>query len=121
MDDLGALLSDEGWPYASAPPVEPGDPGRFHALFGRDSLITALQVLPDRPEVARATHVSPDARMVIGPDQTPFLRIDKPFRQRKRAVSCPAQDICRRSDTETRHRTGPAGKVCHAWMEKSLG
>lgn len=28
-------------------------------------------------EVARATHVSPDARMVIGPDQTPFLRIDK--------------------------------------------
>ena len=28
-------------------------------------------------EVARATHVSPDARMVIGPDGTPFLRIDK--------------------------------------------
>ena len=36
-------------------PVEPGDPGRFHALFGRDSLITALQVLPERPDVARAT------------------------------------------------------------------
>jgi glycogen debranching enzyme len=35
--------------------VEPGDPGRFHALFGRDSLITALQVLPARPDVARAT------------------------------------------------------------------
>jgi glycogen debranching enzyme len=52
---LDALLSDEGWPYASTPPVEPGDPGRFHALFGRDSLITALQVLPDRPEVAAAT------------------------------------------------------------------
>ena len=47
--------SDEGWPYASTPPVEPGDPGRFHALFGRDSLITALQVLPERPDVARAT------------------------------------------------------------------
>jgi glycogen debranching enzyme len=37
------------------PPVEAGDPGRFHALFGRDSLITALQVLPERPDVARAT------------------------------------------------------------------
>jgi glycogen debranching enzyme len=55
MDDLDGLLSDEGWPYASAPPVEPGDPGRFHALFGRDSLITALQVLPERPDVAAAT------------------------------------------------------------------
>jgi glycogen debranching enzyme len=53
--ELDPLLSDEGWPYASMPPVEPGDPGRFHALFGRDSLITSLQVLPERPEVARAT------------------------------------------------------------------
>lgn len=53
--DLDPLLSDEGWPYASTPPVEPGDPGRFHALFGRDSLITSLQVLPARPDVARAT------------------------------------------------------------------
>jgi glycogen debranching enzyme len=52
---IEALLSDEGWAYASAPAVEPGDPGRFHALFGRDSLITALQVLPDRPGIARAT------------------------------------------------------------------
>jgi glycogen debranching enzyme len=54
-DPLDALLSDEGWPYASTPPVEEGDPGRFHALFGRDALITALQVLPARPDVARAT------------------------------------------------------------------
>lgn len=52
---LDLLLSREGWPYASAPPTEPGDPGRFHALFGRDSLITSLQLLPVRPEVARAT------------------------------------------------------------------
>jgi glycogen debranching enzyme len=52
---IEAVLSDEGWPYASAPPVEPGDPGRFHALFGRDSLITSLQLLPERPEIARAT------------------------------------------------------------------
>ena len=55
LDALDSLLSPEGWPYASAPPVEPGDPGRFHALFGRDSLICALQVLPARPEVAAAT------------------------------------------------------------------
>ncbi|HEX5782873.1 MAG TPA: hypothetical protein VFX80_13180 [Solirubrobacteraceae bacterium] len=55
MRDLDALLSDEGWPYASSPPVEEGDPGRFHCLFGRDSLITALQLLPERPDVARAT------------------------------------------------------------------
>jgi glycogen debranching enzyme len=52
---IDAVLSAEGWPYASAPPVEPGDPGRYHALFGRDSLITSLQVLPSRPDVARAT------------------------------------------------------------------
>jgi glycogen debranching enzyme len=52
---LAPLLSDEGWPYASLPPQEPGDPGRFHALFGRDSLICALQVLPADPAVARAT------------------------------------------------------------------
>jgi glycogen debranching enzyme len=52
---LDEVLADEGWPYASSPPVEPGDPGRFHALFGRDSLITSLQVLPARPDVARAT------------------------------------------------------------------
>jgi glycogen debranching enzyme len=55
VPDLELVLSDEGWPYASAPPVEPGDPGRFHALFGRDSLIVSLQVLPARPDVARAT------------------------------------------------------------------
>ncbi len=47
---IDAVLSPEGWPYASAPPVEPGDPGRYHALFGRDSLITALQLLPARPD-----------------------------------------------------------------------
>jgi glycogen debranching enzyme len=52
---LDELLSGEGWPYASTPPVEVGDPGRFHALFGRDSLICSLQVLPERPDVARAT------------------------------------------------------------------
>jgi len=52
---LDPLLSDAGWAYASLPPQEPGDPGRFHALFGRDSLITALQVLPEAPEVAVAT------------------------------------------------------------------
>jgi glycogen debranching enzyme len=52
---LRPLLSEEGWPYASMPPQEPGDPGRFHALFGRDALICSLQVLPAMPEVARAT------------------------------------------------------------------
>lgn len=64
-DDLAglcSLLSQEGWPYASALPVEPGDPGRFHALFGRDSLITSLQVLPVRPDVARATLLALAAR-----------------------------------------------------------
>ena len=52
---IDELLSEEGWPYASSQPVEEGDPGRFHCLFGRDSLITALQLLPERPDVARAT------------------------------------------------------------------
>ena len=55
MSELDGLLSEEGWAYASSTPVAAGDPGRFHALFGRDSLITALQVLPERPQVAAAT------------------------------------------------------------------
>ena len=50
-----SILSDEGWPYASSLPINAEDPGRFHALFGRDSLISSLQVLPAQPDVARAT------------------------------------------------------------------
>jgi glycogen debranching enzyme len=50
-----AILSDDGWPYASSVPIDADDPGRFHALFGRDSLIFSLQVMPTRPDVARAT------------------------------------------------------------------
>jgi glycogen debranching enzyme len=52
---LEAVLSPDGWPYASSQPIDRDDPGRFHALFGRDSLITSLQVMPERPDVARAT------------------------------------------------------------------
>ncbi len=52
---LDAVLSPAGWPYASAEPVAAEDPGRFHALFGRDSAIVSLQLLPARPDVARAT------------------------------------------------------------------
>lgn len=52
---LDAVLSPQGWPYASTAPVDADDPGRFHALFGRDSLIFGLQVLPVRPAVAAAT------------------------------------------------------------------
>ena len=52
---LEALLAPDGWTYASTLPVEAGDPGRFHALFGRDSLIVALQLLHRRPDVAAAT------------------------------------------------------------------
>jgi glycogen debranching enzyme len=53
--DLERVLSPEGWPYASSQPVDAEDPGRFYALFGRDSLITSLQLLPAQPDVARAT------------------------------------------------------------------
>jgi glycogen debranching enzyme len=52
---IDGLLSPEGWAYASMPPVDKDDPGRYHALFGRDSLIFALQLLPHRPEIASAT------------------------------------------------------------------
>jgi len=52
---LDQLLAPQGWPHASTLPIDEEDPGRFHALFGRDSLVTALQILPARPEVARAT------------------------------------------------------------------
>ena len=52
---LERLLSPAGWPYASEEPVDRDDPGRFHALFGRDAAITSLAVLPARPDVAQAT------------------------------------------------------------------
>jgi len=52
--DLAGLESDEGWLYSSSRSVGVGDPGRFHALFGRDSLISSLQLLPVRPDIARA-------------------------------------------------------------------
>jgi glycogen debranching enzyme len=52
---LDGLLAPAGWPYASREPVDADDPGRFHALFGRDSAIVSLEVLPARPELARAT------------------------------------------------------------------
>jgi glycogen debranching enzyme len=52
---LDALTTAEGWPLASAP-ASPDEPvGRFAALFGRDALITSLQVLPVRPAMAAAT------------------------------------------------------------------
>ena len=52
---LDSVLSPDGWAYASAAPTDGDDPGRFHTLFGRDSLITALQLIPVRPDIARAT------------------------------------------------------------------
>ncbi|MEN3282277.1 MAG: hypothetical protein V7607_3417, partial [Solirubrobacteraceae bacterium] len=52
---LAEVLSPEGWPNASSASVGEGDPGRYNCLFGRDSLITALAVLPARPDVAAAT------------------------------------------------------------------
>ena len=51
---LDEVLAPAGWPYASGLPADADDPGRFHALFGRDSLITALALLPVRPDVAAA-------------------------------------------------------------------
>jgi glycogen debranching enzyme len=52
---LEEVLAPEGWPNASSASVGEGDPGRYNCLFGRDSLITALAVLPARPDVAAAT------------------------------------------------------------------
>jgi glycogen debranching enzyme len=52
---LAEVLSPDGWPNASSASVGAGDPGRYNCLFGRDSLITSLAVLPARPDVAAAT------------------------------------------------------------------
>jgi glycogen debranching enzyme len=52
---LAEVLSPDGWPNASSASVGAGDPGRYNCLFGRDSLLTALAVLPARPDVAAAT------------------------------------------------------------------
>jgi glycogen debranching enzyme len=52
---LSEVLAPDGWPNASSASVAADDPGRYNCLFGRDSLITALAVLPARPDVAAAT------------------------------------------------------------------
>ena len=52
---LAEVLAPDGWPNASSASLGAGDPGRYNCLFGRDSLITALAVLPARPDVAAAT------------------------------------------------------------------
>jgi glycogen debranching enzyme len=52
---LAEVLAPDGWPNASSASVGAGDPGRYNCLFGRDSLITALAVLPARPDAAAAT------------------------------------------------------------------
>jgi glycogen debranching enzyme len=55
IPELDQLISPAGWPYASSRSIDTSDPGRFHALFGRDALITSLELLPARPDLARAT------------------------------------------------------------------
>ena len=52
---LAEVLAPDGWANASSASLGEGDPGRYNCLFGRDSLITALAVLPARPDVAAAT------------------------------------------------------------------
>jgi glycogen debranching enzyme len=52
---LAEVLAPDGWANASSASQGEGDPGRYNCLFGRDSLITALAVLPARPDVAAAT------------------------------------------------------------------
>jgi glycogen debranching enzyme len=52
---LSEVLAPDGWANASSTSQGEGDPGRYNCLFGRDSLITALAVLPARPDVAAAT------------------------------------------------------------------
>ena len=52
---LSEVLAPDGWANASSATQGEGDPGRYNCLFGRDSLITALAVLPARPDVAAAT------------------------------------------------------------------
>jgi glycogen debranching enzyme len=52
---LAEVLAPDGWANASSASLGVGDPGRYNCLFGRDSLITALAVLPARPDVAAAT------------------------------------------------------------------
>jgi glycogen debranching enzyme len=54
-DVIDRLTAPEGYPLASAPRSDEEPVGRYAALFGRDALITALQVLPIRPTMAEAT------------------------------------------------------------------
>ena len=60
--NVDAVLAPAGWPYASS------RAGRFHCLFGRDALITSLQLLPVRPGVAAATLDALAARQGVRDD-----------------------------------------------------
>jgi glycogen debranching enzyme len=55
LEVIDSLVTSEGWPRASAAPSNSEPIGRYSTLYGRDSLITALQVLPIRPAIAAAT------------------------------------------------------------------
>lgn len=55
LAQLDDLTGADGWVYASSTSLERDDPGRFHALFGRDSLLIALQTLTARPQIAVRT------------------------------------------------------------------
>ena len=59
---LDGLTTAEGWPLASAAASDDEPVGRFAALFGRDALITSIQVLPARPAMATATLAALAAR-----------------------------------------------------------
>jgi glycogen debranching enzyme len=52
---IDRLTTAEGYPLASAPPSKDEPIGRYAALFGRDALITSLQMLPVRPAMVEAT------------------------------------------------------------------
>ena len=53
------LRTPEGWLTASAPE------GRFASLFGRDALVSALQLLPVDPSIAHATLEPPTCTAVL--------------------------------------------------------
>jgi glycogen debranching enzyme len=52
---VDTLVTSDGWPMASAPLSADEPVGRYASLYGRDFVITALQVLPQRPGIAAAT------------------------------------------------------------------
>ena len=114
---IDVVLASEGWPYASAS-QGPGDPGRYHMLFGRDTCDGAAG--PARASRRRARHAA-RARRAPGPRATIRRRARSRARSATSADEVPEpfavrglRPSRRASSATTARPTRPRVVPCHA-------